>query len=133
MGVRRSGGEQRCGAVGGNQVGLRWLGFDRGIRKAYVYDVQPAAKRPARVEEMTAFGPAESDRNVGSDAWAIGPAGADVIVLANPRSEFIDSEFAADLERYVAAGAGLLIYYSAYPPDTRVLSLGSLAALSPVC
>lgn len=61
-----------------------------------------------------------------------GPAGADVIVLANPRSEFIDSEFAADLERYVAAGAGLLIYYSAYPPDTRVLSLGSLAALSPV-
>lgn len=61
-----------------------------------------------------------------------GPAGADVIILTNPRSEFIDGEFAADLEKYVAAGAGLLIYYSAYPPDTRVLSLGALAALSPV-
>jgi hypothetical protein len=61
-----------------------------------------------------------------------GPAGADVIILANPRSEFIDGGFAADLERCVADGAGLLIYYSAYPPDTRVLSLGSLAALSPV-
>jgi len=61
-----------------------------------------------------------------------GPAGADVIVLANPRSEFIEAGFAADLERYVDDGTGLLIYYSAYPPDTLVLSRGALAALSPV-
>ncbi|UCE26190.1 MAG: hypothetical protein JSW52_07445 [Candidatus Coatesbacteria bacterium] len=61
-----------------------------------------------------------------------GPAGADVIVLANPRSEFIDAGFAGELDKRVADGAGLLIYYSVYPPDTRVLSIGALAALSPL-
>jgi hypothetical protein len=73
---------------------------------------------------------------IGGKSVDLGPGfgltGADVIVLVNPRAEFINGDFAAELERRVADGAGLLIFYSVYPPDLSVLSAGPVSALSPV-
>jgi hypothetical protein len=62
----------------------------------------------------------------------LGVSAADVIVLANPRAEYLDNGFINELEKEVLNGTGLLVYFSVYPPDLSVLSRSTFNDLSPV-